>query len=91
MKKCELCGTYVKLLGNVTKYYVPDDEAILKGYGVICIKSKGQVKRIAIQNPDLFEEVVREMGWYRIEEIAEGLPDMAHKIFKKFGYIKKGK
>lgn len=32
---------------------------------IIELKSKGQVRRLAIQNPELFDEVVRAMGYMK--------------------------
>lgn len=41
----------------------PKDEPI-----TITIISKGQAKRIAIQNPDLFDQVARELGYVKKED-----------------------
>lgn len=34
---------------------------------IIIIKSKSQARRIAIQNPDLFQEVAEALGYKKVE------------------------
>ncbi len=41
---------------------------VFKEYNIIEIVSKGQVKRIGIQNPELFEEVAENLGWIKRKE-----------------------
>lgn len=36
---------------------------------IIELKSKGQIRRLAIQNPELFDEVVRAMGYMDMDTL----------------------